>query len=630
MNGTIESNLEVTIMRILTKSLSVVAAASLAALILFAAFGWFFILKLNHEIEIADSVESFTRARVQVDRLLNAHAKSASDYGIWHDAYDFMAENSPAFVERNLGTDPFENLSINFLAYYLPDGTHKWKFGYDYDANTEIPWPIAIDEEVRRTPTLLHSADDTTAHSGFLDLGGKLTLIATQPVMKARREFPVAGTVMFGRYLTQGDLDAIAQAIGAHVTIETTVGTACKSSDGCYETQFDDKKLMRGSGTLFDIRGRPVATLRLEMPRTVWQLGLSHIHKFLTSAVIGVMVIATMIFVFLRLAILAPLLDLLRRIRRIGPDKILPATSRRRHETQKDEIDEIESALAEALQSLRDAEQSLLSEMDKKAESERLAMIGDFAAGLIHEINNPAMVALERTRMVLLALESATHPNPKAKANAEKTMASIERMVTVTQAMELFSSEPDTKKHSVIDLVDVVNRAIGVREARLNSLEIKLHKHIEPAEAPIVGAPYLIEKAVANLIQNALVAVQTVQTHSERWIRVSMTKDDSRVRLVVADSGPTIHPKIQDNLMRPFFAPGSSERGSGLTLSLVYQIAVHHRGRFEFIKSEPHTTFLIEWPVAPPSALAEKTALSPDDALKGMLAGLAAIKEFGS
>lgn len=604
-------------MRILPKTLSVIGLTSVLALATLGATGSHFILGSARTTEWSEVTEHLSQATSQWNAVATAHARMTSDYGVWPDAHDFVAHGNNDFIARNLNADPFKNLGLNFLAYYRGDGAALWQRAFDLDNHEFQPWPTDLEAQVHALPGLIHGPRDTDARTGLTVLNDRLALISLQPVMRTHDEFPVAGSVLFGRYLTNEDSRSISALLGEDVSIERSSDT-CDRADGCVVVSRLDQEFIQATRLLADIRGKPVARLTVRIPRAHWSLALTNLQRFILIAIGLVVVIGLAIYRLLSRAVIKPLTNLVRRVRGIGADKVLEASST---EDDCDELIELETALRATLKKLHDAEASLLDEQRASANSQRMAVMGEFARSLVHEINNPAMVALERARMVRSSLAS-TDPQAKQGNNAELVVRSIERMVAVTGALRIFGTGVARETLEVASLDAIASRVETQFADWFRSLAIEWRYQPQASSPSIHCVPYLVEYAIGALVKNALEAFEATQTKGHITLRVE-SPDAPRVhRVTVENNGPPISSDALSNLFDPFYSTKSDTPGIGLGLAIVEKIALHHDGKVSVESCATATRFTLEIPRLTDSTSVETAHhhLASDDLLGKLLA----------
>jgi signal transduction histidine kinase len=172
---------------------------------------------------------------------------------------------------------------------------------------------------------------------------------------------------------------------------------------------------------------------------------------------------------------------------------------------------------------------------------------------------------------------------------------SIDRMNELISSLLEYSKGPDSLRSAVRNIVDVVKRAIRMTSAKPEFRRITIKHHHNGLAAGWFDSS-LLERAVANLVQNACEAVSP----DSGQIVITTTGDPSRLQIGVWDNGPGIPDMIQDFVFQPFVSYGKTE-GSGLGLAIAKKIVEDHGGEIRLDRSRgPGTLFKITIPYAIP------------------------------
>jgi signal transduction histidine kinase len=172
---------------------------------------------------------------------------------------------------------------------------------------------------------------------------------------------------------------------------------------------------------------------------------------------------------------------------------------------------------------------------------------------------------------------------------------SIDRMNELISSLLEYSKSPDSLRPAVRNIVDVVMRAIRMTNVKPEFRRITIEHHHNGLASGWFDSS-LLERAVANLVQNACEAVSP----DSGQIVITTTGDPSRLQIGVWDNGPGIPAMIQEFVFQPFVSYGKSE-GSGLGLAIAKKIVEDHGGEIRLDGSGgPGTLFRITIPYAIP------------------------------
>ena len=241
-------------------------------------------------------------------------------------------------------------------------------------------------------------------------------------------------------------------------------------------------------------------------------------------------------------------------------------------------------------------ERRLRDEQVRRAE--RLASVATLVGGVAHELNNPLHAVLNFAQ--LLALDEH---DPERREDLATIQREAERMgriiVDLKQiARSSLGGAMDIARVDVDDVVRSVVRAHqGAASSRGVNLAVDLHGDLEPVR----GDRVQIEQIIANLVSNAIDAVEVRGRRSRGQVTVRTRPMRTGIVLEVADDGPGIPTNLQQRIFDPFFTTKPPGEGTGLGLSLVHRAVEDHSGeiRVESTVGEG-TTVCIELPFSGP------------------------------
>lgn len=224
--------------------------------------------------------------------------------------------------------------------------------------------------------------------------------------------------------------------------------------------------------------------------------------------------------------------------------------------------------------------------------AEKLASMGQLAASVAHEINNP-MTAVVMSAESLL--QRALMQGSSGAADAEKLRKILEsgqRILRFTSDLTSYA-RPAKDKPERVQLNALLDKAVGYCEHVVAQAKVKLER--DYGEVPALsGVPANLEQVFVNLITNACHAMQSGGRIGLR------TRREGREAVVwVKDTGSGIEPENLSRIFDPFFTTKTEGKGTGLGLSIVQRIVEKHGGRLSVeSKLGEGTTFTVRLPLA--------------------------------
>ncbi|QDU67008.1 sensor histidine kinase [Engelhardtia mirabilis] len=233
---------------------------------------------------------------------------------------------------------------------------------------------------------------------------------------------------------------------------------------------------------------------------------------------------------------------------------------------------ELEQRVTEATAQARRAEHEAMIQR-------RLAAMGELAAGIAHEINNPLGGLLNAVE----ALRREELPDERRARYLDLLRDGLERIgITVGQVLRM---APRETRPDRVELLDVVEDALALVRHRAESEGVTIERVVDEGAAPttVLGARNELGQALLNLLVNALDALADRGRPGRVTIRLSGDESESppSLRLSVQDDGPGVDAETLERATDLFFSTKEVGRGSGLGLSIVHNVADSHGGRLE-------------------------------------------------
>jgi signal transduction histidine kinase len=200
----------------------------------------------------------------------------------------------------------------------------------------------------------------------------------------------------------------------------------------------------------------------------------------------------------------------------------------------------------------------------------RLNTLGELAAGMAHELNQPLTAVLASTQAAQRLLDDDPPELATARGAMAQAAAQARRAAEVVGRLRRVVERPGSgDRRQTVDAVDAVRRALHLLEPECQRRGVVPVLDGAPALA-VVADPVALDQIVHNLIVNALQALEQVPT-AQRRLTVMLHTVDGLGELAVTDSGPGINPEVLPRLFEPFFS--TREGGLGLGLSLCETLA---------------------------------------------------------
>jgi C4-dicarboxylate-specific signal transduction histidine kinase len=259
-----------------------------------------------------------------------------------------------------------------------------------------------------------------------------------------------------------------------------------------------------------------------------------------------------------------------------------------------------------AEQSLKKAYQELKHTQSQLVQSGKLASIGELAAGVAHELNQPLMVIRGNAQLVKRFISKGNYQIEDLLKQMEPIERNTKRMMNIINHLRTFSRQSKPQFYA-LDVNQVIEESFLMVGEQLRLRNIEIIKSLEPALPRIKGDTNQLEQVFLNLITNARDAISQKYdgdksrndfTDSIQIItRVSET-DANQVEILFKDTGNGIDDTARSSIFDPFFTTKEVGKGTGLGLSISYGIISDHNGKIEIADTgSDGTTFRVILPI---------------------------------
>jgi len=253
---------------------------------------------------------------------------------------------------------------------------------------------------------------------------------------------------------------------------------------------------------------------------------------------------------------------------------------------------ELEAKVVERTEQLRQAHQRLV-------QADRLASLGQLAASVAHEINNPLSGVLNYSVLMTRILQEDGVPPARVaefRGYLERVSEQTARAGRIVSDLLAFSRRSKPQR-APADLNAIVRTTVSLVSHKLKLIGVEAELRLDEALPPLHCDASQVQQVALNLVMNA---AEATRCHQAGHVRVltRLAADGRTVELAVTDDGDGIPPELVDRIFDPFFTTKEEGKGLGLGLAVVYGIVESHGGTID-VQSEPGSgaTFTVRLPV---------------------------------
>jgi len=230
----------------------------------------------------------------------------------------------------------------------------------------------------------------------------------------------------------------------------------------------------------------------------------------------------------------------------------------------------------------------------------QLASLGELAAGVAHEVNNPINGIINYAQII----SNKSKPDSKEHEIAGRIIKESDRIAAIVRSLLLFAHDGKGKK-SFADISDIFSETMSLLNSQLKNDGIGVTVNIPPDIPKVYVQPEQIEQVFLNIISNARYALNQKYSgpDKDKIIEVSCKTvnnyDGMYVQIIFCDRGTGIPEHIIQKMMNPFFSTKPNHQGTGIGLSISHGIINNHNGTIGVKSIEGQfTEIIIDLPVS--------------------------------
>jgi len=245
------------------------------------------------------------------------------------------------------------------------------------------------------------------------------------------------------------------------------------------------------------------------------------------------------------------------------------------------------------LETLKEKDRKLKETQERLMRSEKLAMIGQLATNVSHEIFNPLTAILGWIQLLLVKT-----PKGDSRGSHLKEIERLTRRITrLSQGLLTFSRQPSPFIHPV-DVNKVMKETVSLIKGEILNSKVKICKRLHPGLPKVTADADQLQQVFVNLISNAL---EAMPKGGRLTISTGLKGQGTRKEMIeisFTDTGYGIPREELDKIFEPFFTTKKGKRATGLGLAIAQEIVTNHQGMIT-VESSPGrgTTFRVWLPL---------------------------------
>ncbi|MCZ7400589.1 MAG: ATP-binding protein [Candidatus Methanoperedens sp.] len=535
-------------MNLRRKTLFLIGMTILCLIFFVYSISTFIIVDGFIKVEQKDVEKNVNRAIGAVNDDISNLKTMNRDWAWWDDTYRFIGDDNPEYIKAVLGDESVAGLRLNLIIYINNTGEIVYARGFDYREKKDLPIPEGVKKLINKDSVLLKHSGPQSNYSGIVLLPEGNLIITSYPILNSDGEGPIGGTLIFGRYLDEMELERLASITQMSLTLDRLDNKQLPGDFKAVLPLFSlDKKIITrplnegkvaGYAVLNDISGDPSLILRVDLPREIYNQGKVSVNYFLISLIfVG--------FIFGGMSIWLMEKKVVSRILRLNNDVTLIKNSHNpsKHVVVegKDEISYLSISINDMLEGIEhsQAEQKKAEDELKKHHDQLEEIVESRTAQLNKSIQEKEVLLREIHHRVknnmqivssLLMLQSQNIEDKKYKDVFIDSQNRIHAMALIHE--KLYQSESIAQINFKEYVSDIVSNIIGSYGQKSN-IQIDINVENIPIKIDYaVPCGLIINELVTNSLKYAF------PDGRQGKIQISVTSNDNNmIRLSISDDG---------------------------------------------------------------------------------------------
>lgn len=539
-----------------------------------------------------------------INRDLEGLSNTANDWASWDDSYQYVEDHNEEFAKGNLIDEAFSNTHINLIC--ILDTKRRIVWGESHDMETleriDVPDLFAMLQEEGHPVTTHTHIDD--ARQGILLTSKGPILLASRPIVTTKREGPIRGSVIMGRFLNQQEIASLADR--THVSlnlwtvtqpelpVEAQLNLARFSGNDEKRIDVVDTTTLHAYTRLKDVNGKPAILLRVNVPRDVTQQGSVSACMATGCSIAGGVFALLAIGIVLQKRIVGPLQQMAAHAVRVGKQDDLKA---RLNLPRRDEIGTLAREFDSMVQNLADTRRKVL-------DSAHRAGMAEIASEVLHNVGNTVNSAncsiemledrFEKSKLSGLARattllqeqaprateffgqdprgpklisylitlnDSLQQERTDNQAEVTRLRETIRHIRDAIAAQQTFAGRSDFRQD--VELAGLIETVMGMNQELVRSTETKVTIDLPPLPELQLNKSKMTQVLV-NLVRNAIQAMQDVPSDRRHLKIVASCVEDSGIEIEIADTGTGFSDELKSRLFTHGFTTKPEGNGFGL------------------------------------------------------------------
>jgi signal transduction histidine kinase len=253
------------------------------------------------------------------------------------------------------------------------------------------------------------------------------------------------------------------------------------------------------------------------------------------------------------------------------------------------DINDKSHRLAIELSEKMNLEHDLQKEKVKALQNSKLASLGEMAAGIAHEINNPLAISMGKMQVILKSIEKAQRPIDFYTKQLNEVLESNRRVADIVQGMRNLSRIKEEIEFTEFTIKELLELTTPLLSIKLKTTQVRIIQDFD--DYKILADKSELGQVLLNLLNNSIDAIK--DSPGDLWVKIDSALVGDNIEIRVTDSGLLEGIKDKFKIFEPFFTSKEIGEGTGLGLSLSRGIMERNNGKLSIDLDSKNTCFII-------------------------------------
>jgi signal transduction histidine kinase len=474
-------------------------------------------------------------------------------------------------VQTKFVDKTFEYNELNLIVCFDDVGQMVYSKAYELPESTENALLMELNRFFKENDVLGQLSSFRDKKRGVVSISESLFIVASRPIVTSSGEGPVKGAIVMCREVTVDRIAVLQRKLNLDIDIVASSGMDIPSEfqetkDNVQIISYSyvepvNSSVVSGYVLLIDVFGDPCGILSVDIPRSIYQQGVSTTNTYTIVTIIWCICFACVSLLVLEKALLSRVLNLTKAVMKITQEeditKRIPLSNKKSRKKDDDEI----SLLAKSINHMLEKIQEITANLNT---AQRFAAIGELSVMIAHDLRNP-----------LQGITIATnYLRRKKNASVEKT----------NRMLDIIDADVEYCEKIVSDLLGY-SKEIKIAPSKTNVKtllamalsHIKIPENVRVHDLTKDDAEFFVDKnkmvrVFDNLIKNAIEAMPNGGS-----LTITTKVSDKKMRISFVDTGKGIQKDNMEKMFTPLFT--TKAKGMGFGLAIVKRIVEAHNGK---------------------------------------------------